>query len=71
MRVCIVGTGYVDLVTGACLAHIGHDIFCIDNNEAKIKLMESGKSPIYEPRLSEIMHEAMLAKRFKNYETII
>jgi UDPglucose 6-dehydrogenase len=53
------------LVTGACLAHIGHDVLCIDNNEAKIKLMESGKSPIYEPGLTEIMREAMLSKRLR------
>ncbi|MBW4548064.1 MAG: UDP-glucose/GDP-mannose dehydrogenase family protein [Symplocastrum torsivum CPER-KK1] len=58
MRVCVIGTGYVGLVTGVCLAHIGHHVICIDNNEEKVKLMKSGQSPIYEPGLSEIMHEA-------------
>jgi UDPglucose 6-dehydrogenase len=58
MRVCVIGTGYVGLVTGACLAHIGHHVICVDNNEEKIKLMKSGQSPIYEPGLSEIMQAA-------------
>ncbi|MBE9207585.1 UDP-glucose/GDP-mannose dehydrogenase family protein [Nostoc sp. LEGE 06077] len=59
MRVCVIGTGYVGLVTGACLAHIGHDVVCIDNNEEKVKLMKSGQSPIFEPGLSEIMQAAI------------
>ncbi len=59
MRVCVIGTGYVGLVTGVCLAHIGHDVICIDNNEEKVKLMQSGQSPIYEPGLSELMTAAM------------
>lgn len=61
MRVCVIGTGYVGLVTGACLAHIGHHVICVDNNEEKIKLMKSGQSPIYEPGLSEIMQAASQA----------
>ena len=55
MRVCVIGTGYVGLVTGVCLSHIGHDVICVDNNEEKVKLMQSGQSPIYEPGLSELM----------------
>lgn len=60
MRVCVIGTGYVGLVTGACLAHIGHHVICVDNNEEKVKLMKSGQSPIFEPGLSEIMQSASL-----------
>ncbi|TBR58811.1 UDP-glucose 6-dehydrogenase [Westiellopsis prolifica IICB1] len=60
MRVCVIGTGYVGLVTGACLAHIGHDVICVDNNEEKVKLMKSGQSPIFEPGLSEIMQNAIV-----------
>ena len=60
MQVCVIGTGYVGLVTGVCLAHIGHDVICVDNNEAKVKVMQSGKSPIYEPGLSELMQEGAL-----------
>lgn len=59
MRVCVIGTGYVGLVTGACLAHIGHDVICVDNNEEKVKIMKSGQSPIFEPGLSEIMQSAI------------
>ncbi|MBE9101736.1 UDP-glucose dehydrogenase family protein [Vacuolonema iberomarrocanum] len=59
MRVCVIGTGYVGLVTGVCLAHIGHQVVCVDNNEEKVKLMQSGQSPIYEPGLSELMTEAI------------
>jgi UDPglucose 6-dehydrogenase len=59
MRVCVIGTGYVGLVTGACLAHIGHHVICVDNNEEKVKLMKAGQSPIFEPGLTEIMHGAM------------
>jgi UDPglucose 6-dehydrogenase len=65
MRVCTIGTGYVGLVTGACLAHIGHDVVCVDNNQAKVELMQSGQSPIYEPGLSEIMQSAMAAGKLR------
>ncbi|MDF5709291.1 MAG: UDP-glucose/GDP-mannose dehydrogenase family protein [Nostoc sp. S4] len=63
MRVCVIGTGYVGLVTGACLAHIGHDVICVDNNEEKVKLMKSGQSPIFEPGLSEIIQSAIQADK--------
>ncbi|MFB2967781.1 UDP-glucose/GDP-mannose dehydrogenase family protein [Aerosakkonema sp. BLCC-F183] len=55
MRVCVIGTGYVGLVTGVCLAHTGHHVICVDNNEEKVKLMKAGQSPIFEPGLSELM----------------
>jgi UDPglucose 6-dehydrogenase len=58
MRVCVIGTGYVGLVTGVCLSHIGHDVICVDNNEEKVKLMQSGQSPIFEPGLSELMQSS-------------
>ena len=61
MRVCVIGTGYVGLVTGACLAHVGHDVICVDNNEEKVKMMKAGRSPIFEPGLSEIMESAIQA----------
>ncbi|MCG9890480.1 MAG: UDP-glucose/GDP-mannose dehydrogenase family protein [Thermosynechococcaceae cyanobacterium MS004] len=62
MKVCVIGTGYVGLVTGACLAHIGHHVICIDNNEEKVKLMQQGQSPIYEPGLPEIIQTAIQAQ---------
>jgi len=63
MEVCVIGTGYVGLVTGVCLAHIGHNVICVDNNEEKVKLMQSGQSPIFEPGLSELMQEAIQSGR--------
>lgn len=65
MRVCVIGTGYVGLVTGASLAHIGHHVICVDNNEEKVKLMKSGQSPIFEPGLSEIMQSAIQSGRIE------
>ncbi len=65
MRVCVIGTGYVGLVTGACLAHIGHDVICVDNNEEKVKLMQAGQSPIFEPGLSDVMQGAIQAERIR------
>lgn len=65
MRVCVIGTGYVGLVTGVCLAHIGHHVICVDNNEEKVKLMKSGQSPIYEPGLSELMQGASQSGRLE------
>jgi UDPglucose 6-dehydrogenase len=65
MRVCVIGTGYVGLVTGVCLAHIGHHVICVDNNEEKVKLMKSGQSPIYEPGLSELMQSSTQSGRLE------
>lgn len=65
MRVCVIGTGYVGLVTGACLAYIGHDVICVDNNEEKVKLMKSGQSPIHEPGLPEVIAESIRQGRLE------
>ncbi|MDB9493906.1 UDP-glucose/GDP-mannose dehydrogenase family protein [Spirulina major CS-329] len=65
MQVCVIGTGYVGLVTGVCLAQIGHHVICVDNNEQKVQLMRSGQSPIYEPGLSELMKSCMEAGRLE------
>ena len=55
MNIAIVGSGYVGLVTGVCLAHIGHRVICVDNDPQKIKKLKQGKAPIYEPGLPELM----------------
>ncbi len=63
MNIAIVGSGYVGLVTGVCLAHIGHHVICVDNNPAKIKKLKKGDVPIYEPGLEAIMLACMKKKR--------
>lgn len=55
MKISVAGTGYVGLVTGVCLAEHGHAVTCVDVDENKVKMMEGGKSPIYEPGLEELM----------------
>lgn len=59
MKIAVAGTGYVGLVTGVCLASKGHQVTCVDVDENKIKIMQKGVSPIYEPGLSELMQESM------------
>lgn len=63
MRVAIVGTGYVGLVSGACFAHFGHDVICIDKDENKIRRLEAGEIPIFEPGLDALVAETVAAKR--------
>jgi UDPglucose 6-dehydrogenase len=66
MRVCVIGTGYVGLTTGVCLAYLGHDVTCVDIDEAKVELLRSGKSPIYEPYLEDLL---ALAEPHLSYTT--
>ena len=55
MKIVVAGTGYVGLVTAVCLSEVGHSVTCVDVNEEKIKILNEGKSPIYEPGLEELM----------------
>jgi UDPglucose 6-dehydrogenase len=55
MKICMIGTGYVGLVTGTCFAETGNDVICVDNDAEKIKLLNEGHVPIYEPGLDEMI----------------
>lgn len=63
MNIAVIGTGYVGLVTGTCLAEIGHEVICIDKDKNKINKMENGISPIYEPGLEELMKKNLKSEK--------
>jgi len=63
MKICMIGTGYVGLVSGTCFADIGNQVYCVDKNETKIKKLNSGISTIYEPGLDELIKKNFKAKR--------
>ena len=65
MDLAIIGSGYVGLVTGACFADVGHNVICIDNDAQKIKQLQAGEVPIYEPGLEEIIHRNVSAQRLR------
>lgn len=62
-KIAVIGTGYVGLVTGACLSDFGHEVICMDNNESKIQQIEQGKMPIYESGLDAIIERNRYYKR--------
>jgi UDPglucose 6-dehydrogenase len=65
MDLAIIGSGYVGLVTGACFADVGHNVTCVDNDAQKIKQLQAGEVPIYEPGLEEIIHRNVSARRLR------
>ena len=65
MKLTIIGTGYVGLVTGTCFAEAGHHVICVDKDEAKVKLLQAGGMPIYEPGLEELVKRNVAAHRLR------
>ena len=58
MRIAVIGTGYVGLVSGACFAQAGYRVTCIDTDRAKVAQLTKGRIPIFEPGLSDVIAEA-------------
>jgi len=63
MKVAMIGTGYVGLVSGTCFSEFGHDVVCVDKDESKIERLRRGEIPIYEPGLKEVLDHNVAAKR--------
>jgi len=63
MNIAVVGTGYVGLVTGTCLAETGNRVVCVDINQQKVKMMQEGHLPIYEPGLEQLFHRNIIQER--------
>ncbi|MBU1853114.1 MAG: NAD-binding protein, partial [Candidatus Omnitrophica bacterium] len=63
MNICIVGAGYVGLVTGACFSDLGNKVICVDNDKKKIEMLKKSKMPFYEKGLEDMVRRNMKAQR--------
>ena len=65
MKICMIGTGYVGLVSGACFADLGNAVYCVDKNKEKIDLLNNSQIPFFEPGLSELVSKNFSSNRLK------
>ena len=65
MKICMIGAGYVGLVSGTCFADLGNNVFCVDKNEDKIEKLNNNEIPIFEPGLEELVSKNYLSGRLK------
>ena len=65
MKICMIGTGYVGLVSGACFADLGNTVYCVDKDQNKIDMLNQNKIPIYEPELNEVIYKNFSSNRLK------
>ena len=63
MKICMIGTGYVGLVSGTCFADLGNKVYCVDKDKIKLNKLKSAISPIYEPGLEDLIRNNFRAKR--------
>ena len=63
MKICMIGTGYVGLVSGTCFADLGNKVYCVDKDQSKINKLKNAISPIYEPGLEDLIRNNLRAKR--------
>src|SRR5688500_8558348 len=64
-NIAVIGTGYVGLVTGVCLAETGNQVVCVDIDPAKIEMLEAGEVPIYEPGLDKLLERSIRERRIR------
>jgi len=62
-KICVIGTGYVGLVTGTCFADLGNEVTCLDIDAERISHLKAGRMPIYEPGLEQLVKQNVLAER--------
>ena len=65
MKICMIGTGYVGLVSGACFADLGNTVWCVDNDTKKIEMLNNNQIPIFEPGLEELVKKNFFSGRLK------